>query len=69
MESGPTPLSPNDALLILADIEQRAWSSGAIDVEPSLFNSIRTELQRGTITPQEALERAHRIEAGRNDYH
>lgn len=69
MESDPNPLSMNDALVQIADIEQRAWAEGAIDVEPNFFNSLRENLKSGVLTPLQALEKALYMASGRSNYH
>lgn len=71
MEREPQPKRPsvNDALVELSAIESQLYATGAFDSEPAELNEIREHLQRGNITPEDAIARARKVLAGRQDYH
>lgn len=63
---GPTI---NDALLELAGIESQLHPTGAVDYEPAALMTIRRRLEKGEISPEEAIQSARLVIHGRQDYH
>ena len=62
-------LTRSAAMAQIAAIEQCERVKGAIDSEPADFTRLRTELEAGEISPEEAIMRARGISEGRMDYH
>ncbi len=65
----PTNHPGEDPMVTLAAIEAEIMATGAVDVEPRLIDQIRQELLSGKITSEEAIEKARRVQANRQDYH
>lgn len=74
MESQPTQdVNPekarNEAMKTLDGIIAELAPTGALDSEIPVIQQLQGALMAGKITPEEALQRAENLRAGRNDYH
>lgn len=65
----PPPLTINDALKWIANIEKQVQDMGGNDREFGDFQRIRNELESGKITPEQAVNHSLEIQSGKQDYH
>lgn len=69
MEGLATGITQSQALTIIAGIEGEIWSTGAVDTEPNALNVLRTRMEAGDITPDQAVNQARRLSDSRQNYH
>lgn len=62
-------LSVLEAMNEIQVIENQVYTTGAVDVERSMFETIKESLRNGRMSPNDALSQAKGIQQSRQDYH
>ncbi|MEX2054216.1 MAG: hypothetical protein WD883_03235 [Candidatus Colwellbacteria bacterium] len=65
----PEEMPQQDPLVVIEAIRNEMMQGGAVDVENSSLDEIISKLQKGELTPEQAIEAARFIQANRQDYH
>lgn len=65
----PSTIDTKEALARIEAVRAQVWATGAVDTEPATLNMLHDEVLAGTLSPEEAVQRAEQILASRQDYH
>ncbi|MFZ1987462.1 MAG: hypothetical protein WAV21_00290 [Minisyncoccia bacterium] len=57
------------AIMKIKALEHQVRVTGAVDQEPEAFAHIEAEVISGRLTPEQGVEKAETLVAGRQDYH
>lgn len=69
MERIPNKSQKEQAVMIIGEMKQQAAVMGANDFEIPSLDNLLIALNQGEITPEEAIEQAHKIVDRKADYH
>ncbi len=61
--------SKSDAIAEIMAIESQIMQSGSVDSEIDSINQILTKLNKGEISPEQALELVKKMDDSRQNYH
>lgn len=65
----PSDVSINEALSNIQGIKTIIARMGGNDSESNALNDLTKNLQKGSLTPKEALEQANKVLHSKQDYH